>query len=125
MPEQDTKTFRAKLSFARITPRKMRYVGDMIRDKNVMDAQNILASSEKRGAHFLDKLLRSAVSNAEYEITEKGLDIDPERLVIGTLNIDKGTTYKRWMPRARGRATPKNKKTTHVEIILEQDERDE
>ncbi len=125
MAETDQKTFRAKLSFARITPRKMRYVGDLIRDKNVMDAQNILASSEKRGAYFLDKLLRSAVSNAEYEITEKGLDIDPERLVIGTLKVDKGTTYKRWMPRARGRATPKNKKTTHVEMILEQEEANE
>jgi large subunit ribosomal protein L22 len=122
MADDDTKTFRAKLSFSRITPQKMRYVGDMIRDHNVMDAQNILADSSKRGAYFLDKLLRSAVSNAEYEITEKGWDINPERLVIDTLRIDKGTTYKRWMPRARGRATAKNKKTTHVEMILSPEE---
>ncbi len=118
MADNNDQEFKAELRFERITPKKMRYVGDLIRDQNVMDAQNILADSEKRGARFLDKLLRSAVSNAEYLITERGLDMDPERLRIDELEINEGPTYKRWMPRARGRATAKNKKTTHAKIIL-------
>lgn len=110
--------FKASHQFARISPRKMKYVGDMIKNKNCMDAKNILAQSSKRGARFLVKLLHSAMSNAEYLITEKEMDLDPEKLYIDTLKIDQGSTYKRWQPRARGRATERKKRTTHAEIIL-------
>lgn len=119
--DNDTRTFKAKHEYARISAQKMRYVADMIREQNVMDAQNILGEAKKKGAKYLAKLLRSAVSNAEHEITEKGLSIDPERLMIEELKIEEGPTYKRWMPRARGRATEKRKRTTHATMILKPD----
>lgn len=114
----EEQSFKASHQFARISPSKMRYVGDLVRDKNCMDAQNILAQTSKRGAKFLSKLLRSAMSNAEYVITEKELDLDPEKLYIDQLEINQGPAYKRWMPRARGRATERKKKTTHATVIL-------
>jgi large subunit ribosomal protein L22 len=105
----------AKLNYLRIAPRKVRLVANLIRKKKVEEAQNILNFTVKKAAKPLLKLLNSAVANAR-----NNLQLDPSNLYISKITIDEGPKYKRWMPRARGRATEIQKKTSHVTLILEE-----
>ena len=89
---------RAILRHTRTTPQKARLVANMIRGKNVNDAMNILAFLQKRVAGQFQKLLKSAIANAEEN--HKVLDVDD--LVVKTVCVDAGVTWKRNMPRARG-----------------------
>ena len=104
---------RAQLRYARISPYKVREVLDIIRNKPVDEARNILRFSERDAAIAVGKLLDSAVANAQ---NNDGLD--PEELYVATAYCDEGTTMKRWRPRARGRATRIRKRTSHVTIIV-------
>lgn len=106
---------RAKLSYARITPRKMRLVGDLVKGLPVETASSQLKFSQKRGSKLLSTLLTSAVANAK----EKG-GIDIEHLFIKTVMVDDGPMFKRFIPRAMGRATKVRKKMSHVTIILDE-----
>lgn len=107
---------KAKLSYLRVAPRKVRLVSDLIRGKNVNEALTILRfSPKKRVAHSLSTLLESAVSNAE-----RDGKIDVDNLFIKELLVDQGPTLKRYMPRAQGRAFPIQKKTSHVQVVLEE-----
>ncbi|MBI3013617.1 MAG: 50S ribosomal protein L22 [Candidatus Tectomicrobia bacterium] len=105
---------RAVLRFLRASPRKVRLVADLIRGKRVGEALNILTFTEKRAARKLEKVLRSAVANASE--TKKVKEVDD--LVISRVLVDPGPVWKRHMPRARGRATPIRKRTSHVTLIL-------
>ncbi len=105
----------AKLRHLRVAPRKVRLVADLIRGKHVEEALNILLFTKKRSSEPLEKLLRSAVANADQK---DGVDID--RLYVGNIQVDGGPTIKRFRPRAMGRATPLLKRTSHVQIGLEQ-----
>jgi large subunit ribosomal protein L22 len=104
---------RAQLRYARISPYKVREVLDIIRNKPVDEARNILRFSERDAAIAVAKLLDSAIANAQ---NNDGLD--PEELYVATAYCDEGTTMKRWRPRARGRATRIRKRTSHVTIIV-------
>ena len=104
----------AKASQIRIAPRKVRLVVDTVRGKSVSQALNILAFTRKKAALPVQKLLKSAVANAAE--THGVSDVDT--LVIDRITVDEGPALKRFMPRARGRATPIRKRTSHIQIIL-------
>ncbi|GJL79048.1 MAG: 50S ribosomal protein L22 [Nitrospinaceae bacterium] len=107
---------RAILKHTRTAPRKARLVADMIRGKNVNDAMNTLAFLRKRVAQEFQKLLKSAIANAE----ENHKVVDVDDLVIKRVNVDEGVTWKRNMPRARGMATMIRKRTSHITVILDE-----
>ncbi len=107
---------RAILRHTRTTPQKARLVANLIRGKNVNDAINILTFLQKRAANEFQKLLKSAIANAEEN--HKVLDVDD--LVIKRVNVDEGVTWKRNMPRARGMATVIRKRTSHITLILDE-----
>jgi large subunit ribosomal protein L22 len=103
----------ASLRYLRITPRKVRVVADLVRGKPVEEALGILRYVEKRAGATLEKLVRSAVANAE-----KAGEVDVDRLWVETLTVDQGPMMKRFMPRALGRAFKIQKKTSHVKLVL-------
>jgi large subunit ribosomal protein L22 len=103
----------AKLTFARISPRKTRLVVDMIRGREIQSAMNILRFSPQPSAKLISKLLRSAIANAE----QKGV-ADVDRLYVKTAFVDAGTVLKRFLPRAMGRASKIRKPTSHVHVVL-------
>lgn len=105
----------ATLKYLRITPRKVRLVADGIRGKGINAAMDFLAFSRKGAAKAMTKLLKSAIANASQE---KGVDVD--NLVIKELRVDVAPTLKRWMPRAKGSATPLLKRASHIHIRLEE-----
>ncbi len=103
----------ARLRYLRIAPRKVRLVVDLIRGRAVEEALNILTFSEKRASKPMAKLLKSAVANAD----NQG-EVDVDKLFIDTIHVDEGPTWRRWLPRAMGRATRIRKRTSHVTLIL-------
>ncbi|MBS2024196.1 MAG: 50S ribosomal protein L22 [Deltaproteobacteria bacterium] len=109
----------AKLSYLRITPRKVRAVANLIRGQKVGAALNMLAYVEKRAAESVAKLLRSAVANAE-EAAKKSpaAAFDADALTVKELLVDQGPTLRRFMPRAMGRAFRVNKKTSHISLTV-------
>jgi large subunit ribosomal protein L22 len=104
---------RAVLRHSHASAYKVRAVLDLIRGKDVQRAREALQFSERDAAQVVDKLLRSAVANAE---NNDGLD--PEGLYVSACYADEGPTMKRWRPRARGRATRIRKRTCHVTVIV-------
>jgi len=107
----------AKLKHLRISPRKVRLVANLIRGLNVSEAEKQLKFLPKRAAEPVLKLLNSAVANALNNF--KALK---ENLSVAKITVDSGSTLKRWMPRAMGRATPVKKRTSHITIVLESKE---
>lgn len=103
----------AKLNYLRIAPRKVRSVADLIKGLPVSDAEAQLLIQRRRAAVPILKLLRSAVASAKN--TKK---LDHEKLYIESLRVDGGPMIKRSLPRARGSATPIQKKMSHVTIVL-------
>jgi large subunit ribosomal protein L22 len=106
---------KAILRNVRISPRKGRLVADLIRGKQVEQALSILRFTPKKAARLLIKTLRSAIANAT-----DTQNIDPDKLYVKTTYVDGGTTWKRFTPRAHGRATPVRKRTSHFTIIVEE-----
>lgn len=104
----------AKLRYVRIAPRKLRVLADMVRGKPVARAIEELRFTQRSGARPLFKLLVSAVANAEQAAGE----VDLDRLYVRRITVDQGPILKRWRPRAMGRATRINKKTSHVFVEL-------
>jgi large subunit ribosomal protein L22 len=105
----------ANLKYLRITPRKVRAVADLIRGKPVGAALSMLAYVEKRAAAPLQKLLRSAVANADQK--SKG-QLDVDSLIVKELTVDQGPSMRRFQPRAMGRAFKVLKKTSHISITV-------
>lgn len=106
---------KARLKLVRMTPRKMRVVANVVRGKNVQDAINFLTFCKRSAARPLLKLLKSAVANAD---AKGGVDVD--NLYVKELLVDGGPTMRRFMPRARGMATPVLKRTSKVSVSLEE-----
>ncbi len=106
---------RARLRFARVAPRKVRLVANLIRGKRSEEALNILTFTKKAAAKILIKLLKSAIANASQK---KHIDID--RLYIKRITVDQGPTIKRYTPRALGRATMIRKRTSHINLTLDE-----
>ncbi|NBX85242.1 MAG: 50S ribosomal protein L22 [Gammaproteobacteria bacterium] len=103
----------AKLSNAPISAQKTRLVADMVRNKNVSNALNILQFTEKKAAEKIKKLLSSAIANAEHNF---GADID--ELKVSKILVDEASTLKRISPRAKGRANRISKRQCHIVIEL-------
>ena len=110
----------AKAKFIRQSPYKVRRVLDLVRGLPVDDARDILEYTNRRAAPTIRKVLDSAVANAEHNFA-----LDAEELVVAEAYADEGPTLKRWRPRARGRATRINKRTSHITIVVADDEEGE
>ena len=104
---------RAYLRYARIAPRKVQIVLDLIRNKPVDEAMAILKYTPKAACEPLQKLLKSAVANAE-----NNHNMDPEKLYVSETYANPGPILKRFMPRAQGRAYRINKRTSHITIVV-------
>jgi large subunit ribosomal protein L22 len=105
----------AHLRFIRMAPRKISVVADLVRGKNVGAALNILKFTRRAAARPVAKLIQSAVANAS-DLSKGQVDVDT--LYVKTISVDQGPTGRRFMPRAMGRATRVNKKTSHVHVTL-------
>ncbi len=97
----------------------MRLVIDQIRGKDVNEALGLLRFSKKHAAKQIEKVLNSAVANAEFKAREGNESIDVDTLYISHAIVNEGPALRRFMPAAQGRATPIRKRTSHVEIILD------
>ena len=103
----------AQLNYLRIAPRKVRSVGDLIKGLTVNEAEAQLLVQRRRPAKPLLKLLRSAVANAK-----NNKRLNPDHLFIASIRVDQGPMLKRSLPRARGSASPIQKKMSHVTLVL-------
>jgi len=105
---------KAILKYARITPRKAKRVIDLIKGKKAGDALLSLRFMPYRGARYIEKILKSAMANAE----QKDSNVDSEALVVSRAFVDQGSVMKRIEQRAMGRANIIKKKTCHITVIL-------
>ena len=117
--EQERQLVRAQARWVHSSARKARLVTDLIRGRSVPEARTILAFSNRAVAKDVDKVLRSAVANAE---TRPGLHWQGDDLVVIAAYADEGPTLKRWRARARGRVARIRKRTCHITIELAQGE---
>ena len=108
---------RAHLRHARIAPRKVQIVLDLIRNKPVEVAMATLKHTPKAACEYLEKLLKSAIANAE-----NNNNMDGERLYVAECFVSPGPTLKRIRPRAQGRANRILKRTSHITIVLKEAE---
>ena len=106
---------KAVAKYIRVSPRKTRIVAENIKGKAVEDALNILRFTPKKAAKILSKVLYSAISNAEQM---PGVDVDS--LIVDTIMVNEGPTWKRIQPRAMGRAYRVRKRTSHITIVVKE-----
>ncbi|MDD5206380.1 MAG: 50S ribosomal protein L22 [Deltaproteobacteria bacterium HGW-Deltaproteobacteria-21] len=106
---------KAKARFVRVSPRKVRLVMDEIRGMKVDEALKQLSYSPQKGAAILKKLIDSAVANAT-----ANADIDVDTLFVKRIFADEGPTWKRFSPRAQGRATRIRKRSSHLTVVLDE-----
>jgi large subunit ribosomal protein L22 len=108
--------YKAIHKFAKISPTKVRPVAQLIQGKSVTSALEILEFSPRRGARFLEKVLRSALANA-------GVDAEADEMVVSEARVDIGPRAagtKRWIPASRGTAHPIKKKTSHIMVVIDE-----
>ena len=103
----------AQAKYVRVSPRKAGLVAGLVRGRQVNEALAQLKFVNKKAGRFVSKLLASAIANAKHNY-----DIAADNLLIKQIWVGKGATFHRWMPKAHGRATPLNKTTSHITIIL-------
>ena len=113
---------RAIQRLVRQSPRKMRLVIDLIRGKDVNEAYAILKFNKKLAAKQIAKTLRSAVANAKQKALKDNASFDVDRLYVKKAIVNMGQPLKRFTAAAQGRATPIRKRTSHVEIMVDQRE---
>ncbi len=104
---------RASARFVRIAPRKARLVADQVRGLHIEKARALLQFSPRGAARDIQKLIDSAAANAE-----NNHDLIADEMRVATITVDEGPTLKRYRPRAQGRATPINKRTSHIAVAL-------
>lgn len=104
---------KAHARYIRIAPRKVRLVIDLIRGKHVGEAISILRHTPKAASPVVEKLLNSAIANAEHNHS-----MNPDKLVITEAYVNEGPIIKRFRPRAQGRAARINKRTSHITVVL-------
>jgi large subunit ribosomal protein L22 len=105
----------AKLSYARVSVQKACFVLDAIRGKSVQEALGILAYNPRYASSVIEKLLKSAIANAE-----NNNNMNPENLYVAACYANKGPTMKRIQPRAQGRAYRIEKRMSHITIVLDE-----
>lgn len=106
---------RAVWRFARISPRKVRLIADVIRGKDINTALNMVKFTNKKAAAMMEKVLKSALANIEAK-DEGGLDVN--NIVVKQVQIDGGPMLKRFRPRAMGRAFRIRKRTSHITVVI-------
>lgn len=111
---------RARLDGFRMSARKARLVADQIRGKGVQEALDLLSLSDKRAARPIAKLVRSALANAEEKNHRQKAGLDVDALVVKTITVDEGPSSWRIMPRAQGRAAWIQRRTSHIEVVLDE-----
>jgi large subunit ribosomal protein L22 len=117
-PLTDERTeVRAEAKWVRVSPRKARLVAEHIRGRSVPEARTILAFTQRAAAREIEKVLRSAVANAE---SNPNLNWKGDDLFVSAVFVDEGPTLKRWRARARGRVNRIFKRTCHITIELAQ-----
>ena len=104
---------RASARFVRVAPRKARLIADQVRGLHIEKARALLQFSPRGAAEDIRKLLDSAAANAE-----NNHDLDAEEMRVSAITVDEGPTLRRFRPRAMGRATPINKRTSHIAVAL-------
>ncbi|MGC9453565.1 MAG: 50S ribosomal protein L22 [Phycisphaerae bacterium] len=102
--------------FARISPRKARLVAELIRQRNVQDALNVLRFTHNRASQMVSKVLHSAIANAD----EAEADVD--RLFVQEARVDEGPRMRRFRPKDRGRAHMIRKPTSHIIVVVEEEQ---
>ena len=112
------KQFEAHHRFARIGAEKVRLVCDQIRGMPINRALEVIKFTKKRGGYLLGKVVKSALANAEYQISEQKLELDVDSLYIVDTHAEEGPTMKRWMTRARGMAYPILRRMCHISATL-------
>ena len=111
----ETREVRATAKYVRVSPGKARLVIDLIRGKKVDEALAILMYTPKAAAPVVEKLLLSAIANAE-----NNLSMDRSSLYVAEVFANPGPTLKRYVARSRGSASPMLKRTSHITIVLDQ-----
>jgi large subunit ribosomal protein L22 len=106
---------KAVAKYIRIAPRKIRIVMDLIRGKNIGEAFAILKYTPKVGAEVIEKVLKSAVANAEHNN-----DLNVDKLYVAAAYVDQGPTLKRIHPRSRGQAFKILKRSSHVTVVVKE-----
>ena len=113
MATAERQEVKAVARWVRMSPRKARLVIDHIRGRSVPEARTVLAFTPRAAAREIEKVLSSAVANAE-----ANHDLDGDELVVSAAYVDEGPVMKRWRPRARGRAARIRKPTCHITVKL-------
>jgi ribosomal protein L22, bacterial type len=106
---------KATAKTVRVSPRKSRLVIDLIRGKNVAEAIEILKFTPNKAAGVIEGVLNSAVANAE-----NNLGLEKADLFVSEAFVNEGPTMKRFRPRAKGSASPINKRTSHITVVVEE-----
>jgi len=110
--------FRAEMRYLRVSPQKARLVLDLIKGQRVEAARNTLAFTKKRVAAQVGKLLQSALDNANFLSTEKGLDVELDNLYVKRAIANDGPRMKRIRPAPQGRAYRYQRRISHIELVL-------
>jgi large subunit ribosomal protein L22 len=110
--------FRAEARYMRVSPQKARLVLDLIKGRRVEEARNTLLFTKKRVAATVGKLLQSAIDNANFLSTEKGVDVDLDNLYVKSAVANDGPRLKRIRPAPQGRAFRYVRRISHLEIVL-------
>ena len=107
---------RATAKFIRLSPQKARLVADLIRGKNAGEALNILRFTKKRASRAIEKVLHSAIANAE----QKSENLDVDRLVVARTYVNEGPRMKRVRPAPMGRAYRYQRRMSHITVVVEE-----
>ena len=110
--------FRAEMRYLRVSPQKARLVLDLIKGRRVEEARNTLMFTKKRVAAHVGKLLQSALDNANFLATEKGLDVEIDNLYVKRAVANDGPRMKRIRPAPQGRAYRYQRRISHIELVL-------
>ena len=118
MMAQEIREFRAEAKFQRVSPQKAKLVLDLIKGQRVEQALNIVAFTKKRIAPLVEKVLRSAVQNANYLSQEQGLDLDVDNLFVKMAVANEGPRMKRIRPAPMGRAYRYQRRLAHIIVTV-------
>ena len=110
--------FRAEMRYLRVSPQKARLVLELIKGRKVEDARNTLLFTKKRVAAHIGKLLQSALDNANFLSTEKGLDVELDNLYVKSAIANDGPRMKRIRPAPQGRAFRYQRRIAHITLVL-------
>ena len=112
--------FESTHKFARISPRKVRPIADLVRGKFVDEALDILRYQPQRGARMLERVIKTALANAQDPDQNPGRIVDEHNLFISSVSVDNGPMFKRLRPRARGMAFLVKKRMSHISVGIDE-----